>query len=104
MMVIEKYCLLAGQTFVSKEIVWMRIAEEANHRQIKFTTEISNLFNLYVSGDNFRVQVNFSKKNKWKVKLAAVRENLSLLRDKHHRNGGKVKNYTVLGAMGGESD
>ena len=69
--VIEKYHLLAGHTFVSKEIAWMRIAEEANHRQMKFITEISNLFNLYVSG----VQVNFSKKNTRKVKLAAVREN-----------------------------
>ena len=75
MAVVEKYRLLAGQTFVSKEIAWMRIAEEANCRRIKFTTEISNLHNLYVSGDNFRVQVNFSEKNKWKVKLAAVREN-----------------------------
>ena len=53
----------------------MRIAEEANCRRIKFTTKISNLFNLYVSGDNLRVQVNFLEKNKWKVKLAAVREN-----------------------------
>ena len=30
MMVIEKYGLLVGQTFVSKEIGWMRIAENAN--------------------------------------------------------------------------
>ena len=71
----EKFRLQEGHTFISKEIAWMRIAEEANRRRIKVITEISNLFNLYVSGDHFRVQVNFSEKNKWRVKLAAVREN-----------------------------
>ena len=75
MTVVEKYRLLAGHTLVSKEIAWMHIAEEANRRRINVKTEISNLFNLYVSGDNFRVQVNFLEKNKWKVKMAAVREN-----------------------------
>ena len=75
MVVVEKLRLQEGHTFVSKEIAWMRIAEEANCRRIKVTTEISNLFNLYVSGDHFRVQVNFSEKYKLKVKLAAVWEN-----------------------------
>ena len=52
----------------------MRIAEEANRRRIRIKTELSNRFNLYVSGENFRVQVNFGEKTKWKVNVAAVWE------------------------------
>ena len=74
MTVVENKRLLAGQTFTSKEIVWMRIAEEANRRRISYTTEVSNHHNLVVSGDRFRVEVSFSEKSKWKVTLAAVRE------------------------------
>ena len=71
MAIVEQHLML-GQTFATKEIVWMRIAEEANRRRIPIKTEISNRFNLYVSGDNFCVQVNFCEQTKWKVKVAAV--------------------------------
>ena len=74
MEIVEKRRLLAGQTFATKEIVWMQIAEEANRRRIRVKTELSNRFNLYVSGENFRVQVNFREKTKWKVNVAAVWE------------------------------
>ena len=74
MAVVETKRLLVGQTFLTKDIVWMRIAEEANRRRIKCKTESSNHFNLYVSGDRFRVHVNFSEKSKWKVMVAAVRD------------------------------
>ena len=74
MTVVENKRLMAGHTFTTKEIVWMRIAEEANRRRISYTTEVSNHHNLVVSGDRFRVEVSFSEKSKWKVILAAVRE------------------------------
>ncbi len=50
----------------------MRIAEEANCRQITIKTKLSNCFNLYVSGKNF--QVNFCEKNKWRVNVKAIWE------------------------------
>ena len=34
MTVVENKRLMAGHTFTTKEIVWMRIAEEANRRRI----------------------------------------------------------------------
>ena len=52
----------------------MRIAEEANRCRIRIKTDLSNRFNLYVSGDNFCIQANFGEKTKWKVNVAAVRE------------------------------
>ena len=65
---------MAGHTLLSKEIVWMRITKEANRRRITIKTELSNHFNQYVSGENFRVQVNFCEKKCWRVKVAVVRE------------------------------
>ena len=65
---------MSGQTFATKEIVSLRIAEEANRHCINIKTELSNRFNLYVSGENFRVEVHFNEKTKWKVKQAVVRE------------------------------
>ncbi len=41
MELVEKCRLMAGQTFVSKEIVWMHIAEEANRHRINIKMELS---------------------------------------------------------------
>ena len=74
MAIVKNRHLLTGQTFATKDIVWMRIAEQANRQRIKITTELSNRHNLCISGENFCVQINLGKKTMWKVKLAAVRQ------------------------------
>jgi hypothetical protein len=62
MEVVAKCHLLAGQMFSTKDIVWMRIAEEVNRHRITIKTDLSNSFNQFVSGKNFQVQVNFCEK------------------------------------------
>ncbi len=61
-------------TFPTKDILWIRIAEEANLRSMHVTTYRSNAFNLIVFADQFFVGSTFIPGIGWKVNIAAVRD------------------------------
>ena len=65
--------LQAGDNFIDKHVVQLRIAEEANLRGIKIRWLISNNSRMVVKGENFEVIANLNDKRGWVVKIAAVR-------------------------------
>ena len=69
---IENNRLSEGHTYPDKNILWLRIAEEANRRRIKIWTERSDHFNLIVFGERFRVAAHFVENKGWTVHLATV--------------------------------
>ena len=60
-------------TFPTKEILWLRIAEEANLRCIYITTYRSDDCNLVVFADNFFVGATFIRTRGWLVNVAFTR-------------------------------
>ena len=74
---VELNPLRKGDTFPNKEIVMLRIAEEANLFGIRIQTRRSDLFQLQVygvGGDPFHVHANYcSAKSTWVVTACEVR-------------------------------
>jgi hypothetical protein len=82
MEVVKAKRLEKGHTFPNKDILIMRIAEEANLR-MKYTTSYrSDNFNCIVFGDRFFVGASFTPSIGWIVKVASVREGDEGLNDK----------------------
>ena len=74
---VELHPLRKGDTFLNKELVMLRIAEEANLFAIRIQTRRSDLFQLQVygaGGDPFHVHANYrTAKNMWVVTECEVR-------------------------------
>ena len=66
---VEVRRLNARDSFENKEVLRMRIAEEANLRGVWITTLRSNTCVLLVVGDNFYVKANNTERNGWVVNL-----------------------------------
>ncbi len=71
---VENNRLMVGHSFPDKNILLLRVAEEANRRRIKIWTERSDHFNLIVIGQRFGVAARFIESRGWVVNLAAVRD------------------------------
>ena len=71
---VEKGRLLGGQVFRTKEIVHLRIAEEANLRGISTRVQRSDVVNLLVVGVNFYVHTTLYENTGWRVHTAICRE------------------------------
>lgn len=71
---VKEYRLQEGHTFPNKDILWIRIVEEAVLRGKYLTTYRSDAFNLIVYSDRFFVGASFIGGIGWKVNIAAVRE------------------------------
>ena len=65
--------LKAGDNFIDKDVVQLRIAEEANLRGIRIRWEISNNTRIVVKGDKFTVVANLTDARGWVVQTAEVR-------------------------------
>ena len=74
MSVVKEHRLQKGQTFPNKDILWLRIAEEANLRHKHVMVYRSDIFNLIVYGERFFVGSTFVQDIGWKVNIAAIRE------------------------------
>ena len=70
---VEVRRLNARDSFENKEVLRMRIAEEANLRGVWITTLRSDTRVLLVVGDNFYVKANNTERNGWVVTTAIVR-------------------------------
>jgi hypothetical protein len=57
---VESHCLEKGHTFQLKNMLQIRIAEEANLHLIKVKTIRSDSMNLIVAGRNFYVSATYS--------------------------------------------
>ena len=64
---VEKERLLGGQVFRTKEIVHLRIAEEANLCGISTRVQRSDMANLTVVGINFYVHASLHENAGWQV-------------------------------------
>ena len=71
---VEKGRLLEGQVFRTKDIVHLRIAEEANLRGISTRVQRSDVVNLLVVGVNFYVHTTLYENTGWVVHTAICRE------------------------------
>ena len=76
---VHKSPLLFAQTFENKDILSMRIAEEANLRIISTTTDRSDDTRLVVLGKGFKVVGSFSEIRGWMVTQLKM-ENESLVK------------------------
>ena len=65
---VESNCLEEDHTFASKDILILRIAEEANLRCIKMKVERSDCTNFIVVGIKFYVSGTFSENGGWIAK------------------------------------
>jgi len=74
MMVVESHRLDRGQLFQCKETLMLRVAEEANLRNIKVSVIKSNYLSYIVGGHNFYVAANFRCESGWHVRVACCRE------------------------------
>ena len=77
---VDKGRLLDNHSFMSKEVVQLRIAEEANLRCISIYVKRSDFTNYTVSGFNFYVNATFSEKHGWVVQTAICREGDDILK------------------------
>jgi hypothetical protein len=66
--------LLVGHSFASKDILVLRVAEEANLRGIKCSTTRSDILSFKCTGHRFCVEAHHSELNGWRVKVCATRE------------------------------
>jgi len=71
---VEKNRLIEGQIFQSKEILQLRIGEEANLRGICIRVVRSDNANLTVAGLNFYVHASVLENSGWHVRQAICRE------------------------------
>ena len=63
-----------GDTFVDKDILKLRIAEEANLRRIQIRWKRSDLTQVIAVGEDFFVSASLNQKKGWVVKQAQVRD------------------------------
>jgi hypothetical protein len=80
MVEVEKSGLIANHTFKSKDLLQLRISEEANLRGINTIAIQSDHTNLTVMGVNFYVNATFSEKVGWRVQTAICREGDDILK------------------------
>ncbi len=80
MMVIKAHPLVAGQTFQHKETMQIRIAEEANLRNIKVKIVWSSHVTYIVGGYNFYVAAGYQMQTGWLVCVACCRKGDDVLR------------------------
>jgi len=71
---VKDYRLEKGHTFPSKEILWLRIAEEANLGSKYLTTYRSDAFHLIVFADRFFVGATFIADVGWKMNIVSIRD------------------------------
>jgi hypothetical protein len=71
---VETHHLLEGDTFKNKEVLQLRISEEANLRGISTRANRSDLMNLIVVGINFYVNASFFEHSGWVVHTAVCWE------------------------------
>ena len=71
---VEKYRLIEGQIFSTKDILQLRIGEEANLRGICIRVARSDNANLTVVGLNFYVHASVHENSGWHVRQAICRE------------------------------
>jgi hypothetical protein len=71
---VETHHLLEGDTFKNKEVLQLRISEEANLRGISMRAHRSDLMNLIVVGINFYVNALFFEHSGWVVHTAVCWE------------------------------
>ena len=67
---VEKGRLLEGQVFRTKDLVHLRIAEEANLRGISTRVQRSDVVNLLVVGINLYVHASLYENTGWHVYTA----------------------------------
>ena len=77
---VEESRLIENQVFLSKEILQLRIAEEANLRGIATQASQSDCANLTTIGFNFYVHATFSERYGWTVHGAVCREGDDILK------------------------
>ena len=77
---VESYRLEEGHHFATKEIFYLRIAEEANLRCIKVKVERSDMTNLILVGYNFYVSGSYSESAGWTAHIVVCREGDDLLK------------------------
>jgi hypothetical protein len=80
MIVVEGHPLVAGQTFQHKETLQIRIAEEANLRNIKVKIVRSSHVAYIVGGYNFYVVTGYQNQTGWLVRVACCREGDDVLK------------------------
>jgi len=79
MSVVEHRRLMQGHTFPNKDILMIRIAEEANYRNIKVKVLKSCSMQYEVGGDMFYVKASHRLKEGWKVSACICRDSDDLL-------------------------
>ncbi len=80
MVEVEKSGLIANQTVKSKDLLQLRISEEANLRGINTIAIQSGHTNLTVIGVNFYVNATFSEKVGWRVQTSICWEGDDILK------------------------
>lgn len=82
---VEKYHLIENQTFKSKEVIQLRISEEANLHTIATVVDQSDHHtNLTAIGLNFYGDATFSEKVGWTNQSAICREGDDILKIPHN--------------------
>ena len=77
---VEKARLSVGDIFRSKDVVVLRIAEEANLRGISTRVQRSDVMNLTVVGINFYVHATVYENDGWCIHAAVCRESNDTLK------------------------
>jgi hypothetical protein len=70
MSVVETHHLVEGYTFKNKNVLQLRISEEANLRGITTRANRSDVMNLTIAGINFYVNATFHEHSCWVVHTA----------------------------------
>jgi hypothetical protein len=96
---VERFCLIDNQTFKSKDVLQLRISEEANLRGITMIAIWSDHTNVTTIGLNFYVNATFSEKVGWTVCTAICREGDDILKippkDKYNTAIEKDRKHTL---------
>ena len=74
MSVVQQRRLMSGESFETKDILRMRIAEEANLGNKEITTVRSDKYQLLVVGEDFYVKANNTERRGWVVSTAVCRD------------------------------
>jgi hypothetical protein len=77
---VETNPLKAGHTFYSRDILYLRVAEEANHRGIVIRVNRSDDQLFVATGIDFYVRATFTDKTGWVVSTAVCREGGDVLK------------------------
>jgi hypothetical protein len=77
---VETHPLKVGHTFSSRDILYLRVAEEANHRGIVIRVNRSDDQQFVASGIEFYVRATFADKCGWVVTAAVCREGGDILK------------------------